>query len=156
MPGMGAQYVRYTEWINVTGLLFWLLSFQQMLNSSTISPVFHNESLSETSTVHAHHETSGHPLNANPVLQWFFVICLALQSFFGTIGNLLVRMPWRCIPLHRKICFHKQINIMSPEKRSFFPVTREHTVQNRKAFFTKVEGKFSAPRKHYYTLFLYN
>lgn len=32
-----------------------------------------------------------HPLDDLPMLQYFFVICLALQSVLGTIGNLMVR-----------------------------------------------------------------
>ncbi|OWA55418.1 hypothetical protein BV898_19803 [Hypsibius exemplaris] len=35
-------------------------------------------------------EAYPNPLNAHPTLQYFFVTCLALQSVFGTIGNILV------------------------------------------------------------------
>jgi hypothetical protein len=36
-------------------------------------------------------EAGDHSLNEMPVLKWFFVTCLIIQSAFGTIGNLLVR-----------------------------------------------------------------
>ena len=33
-----------------------------------------------------------HTLEETPGLKWFFVVCLAVQSVFGTFGSLLVRL----------------------------------------------------------------
>ncbi|OQV16753.1 putative Melatonin receptor type 1B-B [Hypsibius exemplaris] len=46
-------------------------------------------------------EAYPNPLNAHPTLQYFFVTCLALQSVFGTIGNILVMGAVYSVPALR-------------------------------------------------------
>lgn len=38
-----------------------------------------------------HDRPYNHILDHNPALKYFFVVCLALQTTFGTLGNILVR-----------------------------------------------------------------
>ena len=114
-----------------TMLTFFLVVFlQENVSSSTNPPIFHNESLSGRSTVPAHHETSGQPLDAYPALQCFFVICLALQSVFGTIGNLLVIINPHGNRAAPRTLFSQTDKYHEYQNAIFFSITRLHSSLN--------------------------
>ena len=73
-----------------------MMEIPQVPNGTTAMdmPGFGPEMTKPTSDMflqmNANEEHAHHPLHETPALMYFFVICLSIQSFTGSLGNLLV------------------------------------------------------------------